>query len=175
MKVDTKKELIQRLEVATSPIFDWLIQQESEKFNAHLVPDKWTTAQHIDHLIKSMQPINKALNLPKLALQTMFGKCKRTEMDYDTIFQKYKEQLAAGGKAPKTFIPSTAPFNKEKSTKKLATVMQDLIKNVGKWEETKLSIYQLPHPLLGKLSIREMLLFTAIHNQHHYLALKEYY
>jgi len=120
------------------------------------VPDKWTIAQYIDHLTKSIQPINKALNMPKLALRTMFGKCKREEMIYETLFKNYKAALAEGGKASKTFVPTTTPFEKEKSAQKLESVMANLIDNINKWKEPKLSVYQLPHPLLGKLSVREI-------------------
>jgi hypothetical protein len=36
-----------------------------------------------------------------------------------------------------------------------------------KWPENDLDKYRLPHPLLGKLTLREMLFFTLYHNRHH--------
>ena len=38
---------------------------------------------------------------------------------------------------------------------------------IGKWSEEKLDALQLPHPLLGNLTVREMLLFTLYHQRHH--------
>jgi hypothetical protein len=35
------------------------------------------------------------------------------------------------------------------------------------WREADLDRYLLPHPLLGKLTLREMLHFTLYHNYHH--------
>ena len=35
------------------------------------------------------------------------------------------------------------------------------------WRDTDLDKYFLPHPLLGKLTIREMLFFTLYHDRHH--------
>ena len=35
------------------------------------------------------------------------------------------------------------------------------------WSESALDRYRLPHPLLGKLTVREMLLFTFYHHEHH--------
>jgi len=36
-----------------------------------------------------------------------------------------------------------------------------------KQSETALDLYILPHPLLGKITLREMLYFTAYHVYHH--------
>ncbi len=42
-----------------------------------------------------------------------------------------------------------------------------LAAKVPGWSEHALDLYRLPHPLLGKLTVREMLLFTVYHNAHH--------
>ena len=39
--------------------------------------------------------------------------------------------------------------------------------------EYDLDNYQLPHPILGKISLREMLYFTAYHVEHHDNIVKE--
>jgi len=36
-----------------------------------------------------------------------------------------------------------------------------------RWDDKRLDRYQLPHPVLGKLTVREMLFFTLYHNKHH--------
>lgn len=38
---------------------------------------------------------------------------------------------------------------------------------IGDWPERALDRYRLPHPLLGKLTVREMAQFTLLHNVHH--------
>ena len=38
---------------------------------------------------------------------------------------------------------------------------------IPRWSEPALDRYRLPHPLLGQLTVREMLLFTVYHNVHH--------
>ena len=50
---------------------------------------------------------------------------------------------------------------------KRAEQSQQLWSAVGSWREADLDRYLLPHPLLGKLTIREMLFFTLYHNYHH--------
>ena len=37
------------------------------------------------------------------------------------------------------------------------------------WTRHQVDTFQLPHPLLGKVTVREMLMFTLYHNQHHAL------
>ncbi len=39
--------------------------------------------------------------------------------------------------------------------------------SVPSWSETSLDRYRLPHPLLGRLTVREMLFFTLGHGLHH--------
>lgn len=38
---------------------------------------------------------------------------------------------------------------------------------LGKWSDKALDSYLLPHPLLGKMTVREILFFTLYHNLHH--------
>ena len=40
--------------------------------------------------------------------------------------------------------------------------------NTLAWSERALDRYRLPHPLLGRLTVREMLLFTLYHSVHHF-------
>jgi hypothetical protein len=40
---------------------------------------------------------------------------------------------------------------------------------LGRWGERSLDRLRLPHPALGTLTVREMLLFTLYHNLHHVL------
>ena len=42
-----------------------------------------------------------------------------------------------------------------------------LISKMERWKDVDLDRYLLPHPLLGKITLREMLYFTTFHIQHH--------
>jgi hypothetical protein len=48
-----------------------------------------------------------------------------------------------------------------------AAAIEALCAAVERWPERALDRYRLPHPLMGKLTVREMLLFTLVHNIHH--------
>jgi hypothetical protein len=44
---------------------------------------------------------------------------------------------------------------------------RDLQTRIASWDEAPLDRYCLPHPALGRLTVREMLFFSLYHNAHH--------
>jgi hypothetical protein len=83
---------------------------------------------------------------------------------------KYKLKLQQGGKASGRFIPEKIRDNKDKGVmleayKKSMNKLVDTIRN--KWEDSKLDKYIAPHPLLGKITLRELCYFTIHHTYHH--------
>jgi hypothetical protein len=127
----------------------------------------------VDHLIKAVKPISLALKLPKITLQAMFGKSEKPSMSYEELCQRYRQEIANGAKASGRYLPkqeTPAENTEEKKNEYLAqwsTVSADLVSVVEKWNEDELNQYQLPHPLIGKLTVREMLYFTIYHNLRH--------
>jgi hypothetical protein len=49
----------------------------------------------------------------------------------------------------------------------LKNVVSKLCLSLDTYSEDELDQYILPHPLLGKLTLREMLFFTIYHVKHH--------
>ena len=45
--------------------------------------------------------------------------------------------------------------------------LRGLTQGMERWTETQLDAHRMPHPLMGKLTVREMMLFTLLHNRHH--------
>ncbi len=132
------------------------------------VTNKWTPAQQAEHIHKAVAPVNQALNLPLFALAIMFGKANRSSKTYEELVAKYKSKLAAGGRASGRFIPKPIYYvQKNKLMERLQKDTAALCQLTMALSEISLDKYILPHPLLGKLTIREMLYFTAYHVQHH--------
>jgi len=131
--------------------------------------DKWTAGQQLEHILRGVSPVTTALTLPKFVPHLLFGKSNRESIDYETLVKNYQSQLAAGSKASGRFIPPAIGFEKrdELKTKLLATVAE-LAQKVENFSEAQLDEYVLPHPILGKLTIREMLYFTIYHVEHHH-------
>ncbi|HXQ39180.1 MAG TPA: DinB family protein, partial [Anaerolineales bacterium] len=130
-------------------------------------------SDNIDHLIKSHKPITKALKLPKFTLLAMFGKPQKPSMTYGELCQIYRDELAKGAQASGRYLPDQDSPTGEVERKKKELLDQfsiasnELVSIVEKWEEDELDGYLLPHPLIGKLTIREMLFFTIYHNLRH--------
>ena len=136
---------------------------------------KWTAGQQADHLIRSTAPLVSALGLPKLALKLKFGKANRASKSYEELVEKYQLKLEQGGKSFGKYNPPTidAKLRKKKS-KQLHHKIHSLCTKLEQWTEEDLDNYILPHPLLGKVTIREILYFTAYHAYHHQLLIKNY-
>ncbi|MEO1261549.1 MAG: DinB family protein [Bacteroidota bacterium] len=176
MEIQTKPQIIEALEEAYAELLKWLRHHDDNKFEIPEAPGKWSAGQHADHLIKSTVPMRKGLAMPKIALRTTFGIMNREERTYSVLREKYKKALADGGQAFGRYLPKEIKNEqKEELCKQLSYELEQIKKVLEKWDEKKLSKYILPHPLLGKFSIREMMYFTIFHTHHHLDILKNRY
>lgn len=171
-----KAALIQLLDKKFDAVTTWMAAQPEAAFTLQKVPGKWSNGEHIEHLRKTTRAVNKGMKLPKLLLRYKFGKMNRPERSYDDIITKYVKTLKdTGAKSPKEFSADNISiedrprimkwFNEEKET------MQRFI---TKTSEKNLSKYVIPHPLVGKMSFREFVYFTAYHTEHHFELMKQY-
>ena len=172
VQIHDKSEIIAALDEKVDAFNNYIITLNKEQFEA--APNgKWSTGQNLDHLIRAMKPLQLAYGLPKFALRIMFGKTNRPSKTYDELVTKYKTKLAAGGRASGPFIPPIINFEKkDELIKKYNEHKQKLIAKIDRQNEKDLDLYILPHPLLGKVTLREMLYFTIYHNEHHLEILK---
>jgi hypothetical protein len=131
------------------------------------IGEAWSPAENVRHLAKSIRPVTKALRLPKIAVRWMFGGPRRPSMTYDALVERYRGRLAEGGEAGR-FAPSQRVVtDRGEILGQLDQACSELRAAIGKWPDRALDRHQLPHPLLGKLTLREMLFFTAYHQLHH--------
>lgn len=134
--------------------------------------DAWSPADNVRHLLKSNRPVARALATPKALLAIRFGVGLRASVTYSELRERYLSILATGFKAGR-FAP--APLNPSEQSEEqrsslmatLDTVSENLTSAVSRWREWPLDRLRLPHPALGKLTVREMLFFTLYHNLHH--------
>ena len=129
---------------------------------------KWTAGMQTAHLVTSVTALKPAFKMPRFALKQMFGTANRPSRDYDGLVGRYKEKLANGGKASSKYVPDEVPFAKKDSLlKEITDAVEHLNKKLSGWSEEHMDKYILPHPLLGKITIREMIYFSIYHVQHH--------
>ena len=138
------------------------------------INEKWTPGQQAEHILRSVKPVLLAFRLPLFSLKLIFGKANRPSRSYYGLVDRYHEKLAAGGKASGRFIPSSVAYlQKDKICSGIIAAVSSLCGNAEKVKEEDLDLYILPHPLFGKITLREMLYFTAYHVQHHQRSIKE--
>jgi hypothetical protein len=129
---------------------------------------KWSAAQHLDHIVRSVAPVNTAFGLPKTALRLIFGMANRPSRSSDELTERYRAKLAAGGRATGRFVPpSVGAGDRARLLGRLSKLVASLAGRIERCGEDELDRFVLPHPLLGKLTLREMLMFTAYHIEHH--------
>jgi hypothetical protein len=135
---------------------------------------KWSAGQQLEHLVKSTNPLRPLSFLPKFVLGMRFGKSNRPSMSFDKLVEKYQSKLAAGGKSTAPFIPKAVNFDKKSILiTQLNTNVQAIKKGLARFSELELDYYIIPHPLLGKLTLREMAFFTTYHCLHHHNDIKK--
>ena len=98
----------------------------------------------------------------------IFGKSNRKGRTYDQLVEKYNQKLQDGGRASGRFIPKEVKLSeKDKIIQAIEKHIKSIQSNLNKFSEIELDEIVLPHPLLGKLTIREMMYFTIHHVVHH--------
>lgn len=136
----------------------------------------WTAGQHLLHMIKSTKPLAVGAGYPRILLRLKFGKVANQSASYEGLVKKYTDAIAAGGQATGAYVPRTVKKEeRDVLLKRFKTEMSVLVNNVHKWSEKNLDNTAVPHPLIGKLTFREMLYFTIYHMEHHLKILQERY
>lgn len=130
-------------------------------------PHQWNPSQQLEHIYLSVRPVLLAFQLPQVIPRLLFGKANRKSRDYDTLVRDYQAKLKQGGKSPSAYVPAII-VNSVKRLLQLEKSIDRLCRIVDRLSEEELDLYLLPHPLLGKLTMREMHYFTIYHVTHHH-------
>lgn len=171
-EINTKSELLAALIDSNQRAESWFSAMPAKDFFTRQ-GDVWSPSDNVDHLIRAVKPIAKALKLPKFTLQAMFGKPAKPSMSYEELCKMYRDEIARGAQASGRYLPNQEAPREDAQVRKQALLDQwsranaELFAAVEKWNDDDLDLYLLPHPLIGKLTIREMVYFTIYHNLRH--------
>ncbi len=175
MYILTKEQLLEKLTQECESLRETILKMEEDAFFAHIEPGKWSAAENVHHLLLAVRPLLLAFALPHWALR-LFGKPSRASLSYEEVVTLYQEKLRMGAKASLPYIPSRKnQGNKEKQMEKMLTGYKRLQINLKPWPDALLDRYFLPHPILGRITLREMICFTIYHIQHHHLIIRQRY
>jgi uncharacterized damage-inducible protein DinB len=162
-------EIQQHLQAATTAFTDYCTSLTEEQFFMQ-PPGKWSAAQQAKHLVTATNTARYAFTLPAFIVRLVGGKPNRASRTYDELVTKYKLKLEQGGRAGKRYIPKPIPpsYGKEKLLKQFGDAMQKFGTSITKNRtDATLDQYLAPHPLLGKITLRELCYFTIYHIYHH--------
>jgi hypothetical protein len=163
----TKKAIIQLLQSNHNEYIVFIDKLTQAQF-IKVVNNKWTAGQQTEHLCKTTKPLLLPFMLPTWLLKLKFGVANRPSKTYEALVEKYNIKLLTAAAAPSKFTPQTVSFEmKEKLLANLKKNVRILCKLIATKSENDLDRCILPHPLLGKITLREMLYFTVHHVHFH--------
>ncbi|MFT6066678.1 MAG: hypothetical protein ACJAYY_000884 [Paraglaciecola sp.] len=172
-----KIEITDLLEAKHKELFMWLEIQPADNWEKG-PEEKWTTGQHIQHLVDSLQLLNNALSYPRFFLKHKFGICNRPPRDYETIAKKYQQKLIDTKDRTKKFnqkLKRPTLQQRERLLTRFQIQQKKLQYKTKRISEKNLDILVIPHPLMGKMTIREIIMWTSYHTEHHTETLKLLY
>ena len=136
------------------------------------IPGKWSIAEHIEHLINTNSITALAFMMPKAALGLTFGKQSGSSRPLETLIHQYQHAILQGAGSPLLYIPKVPLLGKDILTNLFNNSLQAIEQVTATWTEEELDTYLLPHPILGKITARELFGFTAYHLYHHLNTIK---
>ncbi len=135
--------------------------------------EHWSPAEHLSHLTIAVRAVAGAMARPRFLLALRFGLARGGSGAYEEVVDGYRTALARGAVALGPFDPRRRPpadtgeKRRERLLRRWRKANKDLLRQVETWPGAALDRYRLPHPLIGKLTVREILYFTLYHNAHH--------
>ena len=172
-----KNKIVDVLEIKHQELFTWLENQPRE--NWELGPkEKWSTSQHIQHLTDSLQLLNTILSYPIFFLKYKFGTSNKEPRDYNIIAEKYEHKILVDQERVRTLnqrLKKPALKERERLLTKLQIQQKKLQYKTKKISEKNLDTLLIPHPLMGKITAREIIMWTAHHTEHHTKTLQKFH
>jgi hypothetical protein len=170
----TKDEILVELQNVQQRVVQIIAGMDVAQFSKPNA-ENWSPADHIKHLLMSIKPFAKAMMMPREQMTGMFGTASRPPMSFDELVKLYNDRIKDGLRAENT--PSVTPesYRFAENTPDVQTYLieqwnsanERLSAVVKDWTEADLDQYQLPHPAIGMMTLREMLFFTVYHNRIH--------
>ncbi len=130
---------------------------------------KWSAERQMEHLILCVRPLVQVFSKEPIAIEKAFGRTDRRSSTYDDLLDLYRQRLKEGGKAPDRYVPGEA-LNGTKAEKcqEMLALVSSLCLRIEYLSDDDLDSLQIPHPLLGNLTLREMLYNMIYHVKHHH-------
>ncbi len=164
-RIYSKKDIAELITLYCHEI-DATLESIDEKTFGDNIPSKWSIADHIEHLLIANGLLSISMRFPKFVIQQIGGNPEILRSS-EEIITLYQRNLAKGAKSSFTYNPKFLFKNKNLTSSLWNTSYNSLLHTIELWDETDLDKYCMPHPIIGKVTVREMLFFTTYHLYHH--------
>jgi hypothetical protein len=128
--------------------------------------EKWGPAHHLLHLVITYDRIGYACTIPE-KLPDYNAPARR----YAAVQALYQASLAAVPPGALTNTPLTPQLEtsatQDAVLEQYRQAGQRFLERIQTWADPDLDVKGMKHPLMGIVSVREMLMFCAYHDTHH--------
>jgi hypothetical protein len=165
----TSNELINEFTIAKNDLNDFYTSIPENIFFSK-PENAWSPFENTKHLNTSTSVVSLFLRKELKFLLLLFGQSD-SKKSMQIIIQNYNDKLNSGSGAgvfSPFFATSDIDIDKKKSEiNSLLQSLQYLINVLPSWTEDELDSTNIVHPILGILTVREMLYFSLYHLYHH--------
>lgn len=163
--INMKNELIKDLKEVHSTLWTEALKSPNPLIS---VNEKWSVYQNIDHINIGLLRVGNFLSLSKSSIENQYGLSNKKPLQFEDFMQEISKVFSKKIIASAPFIPSSEPDGTiEELIEQGKKILDSLITSLDNWSEIELDSYNCPHPVLGKISVREILYFTIYHASHH--------
>ena len=109
----TRVQILETLKASYSSFTHFIDSLNEEQF-LYSEANSWSAGQQLEHIVKSIVPLNTYMSLPNFSKKLLFGKNKNKARNYAEIVNSYQTKLKARGKSPSKFEPKIVLFSEKK-------------------------------------------------------------
>ena len=162
----TQQEIIEQLRSIFSEVEKNGALFSEEKFFKRPDTGKWSAAENIQHLFLSAKPLVGLFGKPDFMKQ-QWGESNRPSMHYEAVVKIYLEKIGNLGAVVPAYVPDGLCTTQAEQLANLHSLHSKFTERALALTDEILDNYQVPHPLIGLLTVREFLYFTHYHTQRH--------
>ena len=164
------KDILDNYQSATNALTKTATLFTEDKFFKRPAEGKWSAAENVEHLVLVTKPMVGLFAKPEIMVER-WGTVDRPSRSYSEIGDAYIKATNGVGKAPDRLVPQATEPTKAAQLNKFKLVNEEYLKAVELLTEVQLNTYQIPHPFIGNITVKECLHFMTFHVNHHHKAI----
>jgi DinB superfamily len=166
------KDIVDKYKSANNALIETAGLFTEDKFFKRPAENKWSAAENIEHLVLVTKPMVALFTKPEVMVER-WGTVERPSRSYDEIAGAYMQVTNGAGKAPERAVPQDTEQTQAAELNKFKQVNDEFFKTVELLTDSQLNTYQVPHPFIGNITVKECLHFMTFHVTHHHKAITE--